>query len=96
MSLEALISKLQKETDIISVEQIDSVTERAFELSQKYVPTDTGALKQSGGIVKYSNNGRRIVYDAPHALLAHELHQRNIKTEKNPNAKSQFLREALI
>lgn len=49
------------------------IAKRIFDLSQIYVPVDTGNLKSTGKIVKNSIGTYSIVYTAPYAKFVHEI-----------------------
>lgn len=94
MNAKELIANIKDEADIFGQEFIDKVVDDAFELSQKYCPEDTGHMKSTGK--KNKSEGRNsISYSAPYSLFVHEMSDSHIKTGKNPNARSQFLKQAI-
>lgn len=93
--LKAVVSAIRKQSAIIANSEIKKMAERTYDLSQEYVPLDTAELKESGEIV-YKKDGVIVQYTADHAVFAHEFPNSIIKKDKNPNARSGFLREGYI
>lgn len=61
-----------------------------FEISQVYVPVDTGYLKQSGKVVRNNIGTYSIVYSAPYAIFVHEI----IDNQHTPPTRAKFLEDA--
>lgn len=67
-----LISEFQDE-DLMKMQNRVSIVNMIFNLSQTYVPVDTGRLKESGHI-EYGEDGKfRIVYDCLYSMWVHEI-----------------------
>lgn len=49
------------------------IAQRIFDLSQSYVPVETGYLKSTGKIVKNNIGTYSIVYTAPYGKFVHEI-----------------------
>ena len=70
--------------------RIIHIANMILNLSQTYVPVDTGTLKRSGHIEKGTDGVIRVVYDCPYATLVHEI----IDYHHEAPTRSKFLEEA--
>lgn len=67
-----------------------NIAKKIFDLSQKYVPVDSGHLKSTGKIVKNSIGTYSIVYSADYAVYVHEI----VENKHEAPTRAKFLEDA--